>query len=56
MVELTNREVYCVYYDGGDEKGQGSNIRGKRLRVTPRGVEVIPARQKTQKPQARFIP
>lgn len=38
MVELSDGEVSCVYY----EEGEGSSIRGKRLRVTPKGVEVVP--------------
>lgn len=38
MVELSDGEVYCVYY----EEGEGSSIRGKRLRVTSKRVEVMP--------------
>ncbi len=38
MVELRDGEVYCVYY----EEGAGSSIRGTRLRVTPKGVELMP--------------
>jgi len=41
MVELSDGEVYCVYY----EEGEGSSIRGNRLRVTPKGVEVVPGAQ-----------
>jgi hypothetical protein len=36
MVELPDGLVYCVYY----EEGKGSSIRGVRLRVSPKGVEV----------------
>ena len=36
MVELPNREVYCVYY----EEGKGSSIRGVRLQVEMQGVKV----------------
>lgn len=39
LVEVADGEVFCVYY----EEGAGSSIRGKRLRVTPQAVEVIPA-------------
>jgi sialidase-1 len=46
MVEMPDHEVYCVYYDGGNEKGEGSNISGKRLRVTPEGVQVLPTRSR----------
>lgn len=37
LVELADHQVYCVYY----EEGEGSSIRGKRLRLTPRGVEAV---------------
>jgi len=36
-VELCSHAVYCVYY----EEGEGSSIRGIRLQVTPKGVEVL---------------
>ncbi|HZU35122.1 MAG TPA: sialidase family protein [Gemmataceae bacterium] len=36
MVELPNGLVYCVYY----EEGKGSSIRGVRLRVDKKGVQV----------------
>jgi sialidase-1 len=42
MVELPDHAVYCVFYDGGDEKGQGSSIFGKPLRVSREGVTVLP--------------
>jgi sialidase-1 len=37
MVELLNGEVYCVYY----EEGKGSSIRGVRLQVDTKSVQVI---------------
>ena len=37
MVELPNRQVYCVYY----EEGKGSSIRGVRLHVDTKNVNVI---------------
>ncbi len=45
MVELPDHEVYCVFYDGGNEKGEGSSIFGKRLRVSPEDVRVLPTRK-----------
>jgi sialidase-1 len=37
VVELPDHQVYCVYY----EEGKGSSIRGVRLRVDQKGVEVV---------------
>ncbi len=37
MVELTNGQVYCVYY----EEGKGSSIRGMRLQVDSKGVRIM---------------
>ncbi len=37
MVELPDGLVYCVYY----ETGNGSSIRGVRLRADPNGVTVV---------------
>jgi sialidase-1 len=37
MVELPNGEVYCVYY----EEGKGSSIRGVRLQVDTKSVQVV---------------
>jgi hypothetical protein len=37
LVELSDGDVYCVYY----EEGKGSSIRGVRLRVTEKGVQVV---------------
>jgi hypothetical protein len=37
MVELPDGLVYCVYY----EEGKGSSIRGVRLRVDQKRVEVV---------------
>jgi hypothetical protein len=38
LVELPGGLVYCVYY----EEGKGSCIRGVRLRVSPKAIEVVP--------------
>jgi hypothetical protein len=37
MVELSDGQVYCVYY----EEGKRSSIRGIRLRVDKTGVEIV---------------
>jgi Neuraminidase (sialidase) len=39
LVELPDGLVYCVYY----EEGKGSSIRGVRLRVDRKGVQVVPS-------------
>jgi hypothetical protein len=41
LTELPDGSIYIVYY----EEGAGSRIRGKRFRLTPDGVEIIPPEQ-----------